>query len=181
MNIYSSSTASAATHSAITLAQRSKPSTCRSEYVSIGVCTYNMHVASGLFPGTWSSWHLRVACLHLIFLTIYYICHSVPFLPCMSEGSGRNGPLRDAPCIYTSRYTLPLNYEGGNTTCSQTGAGSCSSPTGAGLGPALDSDFSADSGSPASRIEAAVQTALCRRTAGTASAYPACPCSSPSC
>ena len=50
------------------------------------------------FTGSWSSWHLQVACLHLFFWTIYYICHSAPFL-LVSERSGRNRPLREAPCI----------------------------------------------------------------------------------
>ena len=35
LTIYSSSTASTAKHSAITLAQSSKPSTCRSEYIPV--------------------------------------------------------------------------------------------------------------------------------------------------
>ena len=54
----------------------------------------------GCFPGAWRSWHLQVACLHLICWTTY-ICHSVPFL-LVSERSGRNRnrPRREAPCIY---------------------------------------------------------------------------------
>ena len=68
----SSSTASTSKHSAITLAQSSKPSTCRSEYIQVSkealVCIIricNMHAASGLFSWRWSFWHFQVACLHL--------------------------------------------------------------------------------------------------------------------
>ena len=68
--IHNSSTASTAQHSAITPAQSTKPSTCRSEYVSQYVRTCMRR--PGCFNGAWSSPHLQVACLHLIFWTIHY-------------------------------------------------------------------------------------------------------------
>ena len=67
---------STAQHGAITPAQRCKSSTRRSEYVPKEVCTY-MHAASVFFPGTWSSWHLQVACSHLKCWTIYLLHMSV--------------------------------------------------------------------------------------------------------
>ena len=52
----------------------------------------------GCFPRAWRSLHLQVTCLQLKRWTIYYFCHSVPFF-LVSESSGRNRPLREAPCI----------------------------------------------------------------------------------
>ena len=80
--IFSCSTASTAIHSAITLAPSSKPNTCRSEYISKEVCTYNMHAASGCFPGAWSSWHLQVACLYLKLLDHLLHLLLCSILPC---------------------------------------------------------------------------------------------------
>ena len=42
--------------------------------------------------GTWSSWHLQIACLHL---TVWTVC-SVPFFLLVSERSGRDRPQREA-------------------------------------------------------------------------------------
>ena len=93
---------STAKHSAITPAQSSKPSTCRSS-------TYQkMYIHTCIrrpgFPGACSSWHLQVICLHPKCWTIYCICHSVPFF-LVNERSGRKRPLREAPCTYISHHT----------------------------------------------------------------------------
>ena len=73
----------------------SHPSKEEHRYRVRTVRTYNtcgVHV--GFLDGAWSSWHLQVACLHLIVGTV---C-SVPFFFLASESSGRNRPLRGAPC-----------------------------------------------------------------------------------
>ena len=49
---------------------------------------------------------LQVACLHLKCWTIYHICHSVPFF-IVSERSGWDRPLREAPCTPYSKYRTP--------------------------------------------------------------------------
>ena len=58
------------------------------------------------FPGAWSSWHLQVACLHLNCWTIYFttsVCYSNAFF-LVSERSGWNRPLHEAPCTYIPTY-----------------------------------------------------------------------------
>ena len=58
------------------------------------------------FPGAWSSWHLQVACLHLNCWTIYFttsVCYSNAFF-LVSERSGWNRPLHEAPCICTCTW-----------------------------------------------------------------------------
>ena len=59
------------------------------------------------FPGAWSFWHLQVACLHLKCWTIYLLHLSViPILFFLvSEGSGRDHPLREVPCIIYHKCT----------------------------------------------------------------------------
>ena len=97
-------------HCAITPAQSSKPSTCRSEYASKEECTY-MHASSGLF--SWSMELLVFASrlfapkmLHHLINT--FACHFNPLF-LVIERDVRNRPLREAPCttyIYIPRTNL---------------------------------------------------------------------------
>ena len=91
-------TASKAQHGAITPAQKHQ-----TKYVRADQSTYPKTFVRvrrrGCFPGAWSLWHLKVACLHLKCSTIYCICHSNPFF-LVSERIGRNRPIRKAPCIH---------------------------------------------------------------------------------
>ena len=68
----------------------------------------------GCFPGAWSSRHLQVVYLHLIFGPS--IC-CVPFF-LVSERSGRNCLLREAPCtLYPQAdtyYAVVCEHEGTN-------------------------------------------------------------------
>ena len=61
-----STSSTAAQHNVIIPAQSSKPSTCRSGYVSKEVLQYVRTCMrhAGCFPGAWSSWHLQILCLH---------------------------------------------------------------------------------------------------------------------
>ena len=97
-------TASTAQHSAITLAQSSKPST----YVPIRVhIKRSMHVhAYGVRVVFLEHGALGVCkspVLHLKCWTIYYICHSVPFF-LVSERSGRNRCTGTRSALYNTRY-----------------------------------------------------------------------------
>ena len=82
-------------------AQRNHPCTKQqAKYVPIECVSKDVHTCirrPGCFPGACSSWHLQVICLHPKCWTIYCICHSVPFF-LVNERSGRNRPLREAPC-----------------------------------------------------------------------------------
>ena len=93
---------STAQHSAVIPAQSSKPSTCRSEYVSKEVCTY-MHAASRLF--SWSTELLAFASrlfapkildhlLHLSFRSI---------LP--GERASRPEPPTTRSALHATKYT----------------------------------------------------------------------------
>ena len=65
---------------------------------SLAQLVYTCMLRPVCFPGAWRSWHLQVACLHLQCWTIYcYICHSSAFF-LVSDRSGWNHPLREAPC-----------------------------------------------------------------------------------
>ena len=85
--------------------------TSRPDYVSKIIITFMRR--PGCFSRAWSSWHLQVDCLHLKCWTIYYICHSNPFF-LVSERSGRNRPLREAPC--TTYLVQQLQYPSSQQT-----------------------------------------------------------------
>ena len=96
----------------ITPAQNSKQiSTCRSEYVSKDVCTY-MHATSRLF--SWSiellAFASRLFASKMLDHPLTSVCHSDPFF-LASERSGRNRPLREAPCKHTYLHTRALSVQ----------------------------------------------------------------------
>ena len=78
---------------------RADQSTYQTMYVYL-VYVYTCMLRPVCFPGAWSSWQLRVACLHLGSSTTSVIRTHFS----KSERSGRNRPLREAPCTYA--YTL---------------------------------------------------------------------------
>ena len=70
------------------------------------------------FRGTWSSWQLQVASLQLQCWALYllHICHPNPF-SLLSERSGRNHPVREAPWVYCTfdRWLVAQAGTGSNT------------------------------------------------------------------
>ena len=67
-----------------------------------------MHAASGFFPGAWRSWHLQAACSYLKCSTIYYICHSNPFLRAsVAGGTTRYAARIASPYMCLARTAAP--------------------------------------------------------------------------
>ena len=71
------------------------------------VCTY-VHacgVRIVFLDGAWSSWHLQVACLHLV---VWTVCPVPSFV--VSERTGQNRPLREAlVCILRISWSVFFN------------------------------------------------------------------------